>query len=319
MEARHSARFLLRMGRVSRPQMPGVAFHITARTQGKAPLFEERLRTTIERHIREGVNSSDAMLLAHVVMPNHFHIVLRQGMHPLGWIMQPIMRRTALLVQRAFDIKGHVFERRFRSHACEDADHLRRSIIYTHLNPRRAHLCDAHTDYAWSSGYLYLREAAKLDVCDVAVTMALQMFGKQPTDSLDDMRRAYLEYLEWRIEKDKHDEEGTACPTREPLMAAGDAHFLRSFCALPPTNGRPTKDLRDHAIVLLSAIDNQLSIDALRKRNLPRNLTAARKELIAGLLQTRYKGCDIANFFRTADSTVSRVAIAMRYAYADKK
>ncbi len=314
MEARHSARFLLRMGRVCRPQMPGVAFHITARTQGKAPLFEERLRTTIERHIREGVNSSDAMLLAHVVMPNHFHIVLRQGIQPLGWIMQPIMRRTALLVQRAFDIKGHVFERRFRSHACENADHLRRAIIYTHLNPRRAGLCDDDNSYAWSSSCLYLRESDKLDICDVAVTMALQMFRKQPADSDDDMRRAYREYLAWRIEKDKHDEEGTVCPTREPLMPAGDVHFLRSFCALPATNGRPRKDLRDHAIELLSAIEHQLSIDALRKRNLPRNLSAARKQLIAGLLQARYKGCDIANFLRTADSTVSRVAIQMRYA-----
>jgi REP element-mobilizing transposase RayT len=319
MEARHPARFLLRMGRVSRPQMPGVAFHITARTQGKAPLFDERLRTTIEQHIREGVNSSDALLLAHVVMPNHFHIVLRQGMHSLGWIMQPIMRRTALLVQRAHVMKGHVFERRFRSLACENADHLRRAIVYTHLNPRRARLCSTDADYAWSSGHLYRRKSKQLDVCDVAVNLTLQMFGKHPSDSHDDLQRAYCEYLEWRIEKDRHDEEGTVCPTREPLMPAGDAHFLRSFCALPPTNGRPSRDLRDYAIKLLSAIDEQLSIDSLRKRNLPRNLSAARRELIAGLLQARYKGCDIANFLRTADSTVSRVAIAMRYAQTFEK
>jgi hypothetical protein len=128
------------------------------------------------------------------------------------------------------------------------------------------------------------------------------------------MRASYRHYLQWRIEKDCHEAEGTLCSTPEPALPAGDLHFLRSFCALPPSNGRPNKDLRDKAIELLASISIEPNIEALRKPNLSHQLGSVRRELIAGLLQAGYRGRDIANFLRTSDSTVSRIAIEMRYA-----
>src|SRR5688500_9811985 len=127
------------MSRTTRAHMPGMAFHLTARINRKDPLFLG-VEAAAEKIIVEGVSSSDALLLADVVMPNHFHIILRQGQRSLGWIMQPLMRRLDLLVQRSMEIEGHVFERRFRSLTFDDAPHLRRSIIYSDLNPHRAGL-----------------------------------------------------------------------------------------------------------------------------------------------------------------------------------
>jgi REP element-mobilizing transposase RayT len=288
-----------------------MAFHITARTQGKQPWFPEPIRTQIEQHIRDGVQSSDASLLAHAVMPNHFHIVLRQGMRPLGWIMQPIMRRIALLVQRRFALDGHVFERRFRSTNCRDADHLRRAIVYTNLNPQRAGICDAEA-YQWSSAVLY-GGAASGDECDVAITSALRLFAGEPNMSEVQLRACYRRYVAWRLEKDAHDSCGARIATLEPLTPAGDAFFLQHFCAIPAMNSRPTADLRDRAMQLLGSISNSMSVDLLRRRRLNRHCTDIRRQLIAGLLQHRYRVVDIANFLRISDSAVSRIAIQMRY------
>jgi REP element-mobilizing transposase RayT len=298
------------MSRVHRPQMPGVAFHVTARTQGRHPYFDERLRDDVAQYIRDGLASSDAHLLAHAVMPNHFHIVLRQGTRPLGWIMQPIMRRTSLLMQRAHGLKGHTFERRFRSHACSNADHLRRAITYTHLNPIRAGLCK-HT-YAWSSARLFERNSHPGD-CAVAVTFALRLFALGARDTEEEMRDNYARFVVWRVLKDEHDAAGTICSAPEPQFAAGDAYFARTFCALPRPDGVIRRDLRDSAIDLLRRSSVDVSLDELRVQRLPRSLTNLRRKLIAGLLELRHPGRDIANFFRISDTAVSRIAIEIRY------
>jgi REP element-mobilizing transposase RayT len=302
-------RLVIRMSRVCRPQMPGVAFHITARTQGREPWFEEPLRPIIERHVVEGVTSTDAQFLAYVIMPNHFHIVLRQGTRTLGWIMQPIMRRIALLVQRRYRIEGHVFERRFRSVECRDADHLRRAIVYTHLNPERAGL--ESESYRWSSAVLY--EADRDENCAVAVTSALRLFAGAPDDAEMQLRACYARYMKWRRTKDAFDNVGDLCSEAEPICAAGDAHFIKSFCALPATNGRPSLDLRDKAIELLRQIAPDQKVDVFRVSRLPSTLSARRRELIAALVQARYPGHAIANFLRISDTAVSRIATAMRY------
>lgn len=293
--------------------MPGMAFHITARTQGKLPWFEEPLRDRIEQHIQEGVQSSDARLLAHAVMPNHFHMVIRQGMDPLGWIMQPIMRRIALLVQRRFDLAGHVFERRFRTTICENAEHVRRAIIYTHVNPEHAGIC-ATEEYRWSSAVLYAQDAASDADCPIAVAYALKLFGDKPNLSDVQLRACYRRYLAWRVEKDRREKAGERIVELEPIAPAGDAYFLQHFCAMPPANRRPTADLRDKAMELLRDIAGSTTVDILRRQRLNRSLTEIRRQLIASLLQHHYRVIDIARFLRISDSAVSRIAIHMRYA-----
>src|SRR5687767_3318846 len=99
------------MSRATRQYINGGVFHITARTQGKRPWFTQRLRGVVVEIIVKGVALSDAKLLAYAVMPNHFHMVVVQGGMTLGTVMQPIMRRIALLIQRSRKCSGHVFER----------------------------------------------------------------------------------------------------------------------------------------------------------------------------------------------------------------
>ena len=311
MEALQRGRFFVAMSRTLRSQMPGLAFHITARTQSKLPYFKNRLESVVERIIIEGITSSDATLLAYIVMPNHFHIVLRQGSRTLGWVMHPIMRRISLAVQRTHDIEGHVFERRYFSVACEDADYLRNAIIYTNLNAKRAKLCDDPSAYRWSSHVRFCESPPDSD--SWYFRDALKLFGNDRCRTEDDVVAAYKNFVDWRIERDACDVD-TQTPPPAPPTELGDRHFADRFIALPRHWRRPNKDLRDKAKELLFEVDSACEISCLRRRTLPRALTTVRRQVIAGLLQGGYQGSCIANFFRVSDSLVSAIATGLRYA-----
>jgi REP element-mobilizing transposase RayT len=299
----------VRMGRTRRSHLPGAAFHITARTQWRAPLFEEALRERIASYIRWGLATSDAMLLAYAVMPNHFHIVLRQGVRPLGWVMQPIMRRIALLVQRSHDIKGHIFERRFRNHICETPDHLRRVVAYTHINPLRAGLCNGSLQYPWTSHAQYVLDDDG-GVSEVQVIHALRLFATSSSTSRAQLIEDYNRYLRWRIDADAAGD-GDVIPP-EPPAPFGDLYFNDSFTAWPITQLTRRWDLRDRAVSVLRDIEPGWSIDRVRCSYGSRRTTAVRNQLIAALLQNGYRVHQVARFMHVSDSTVSAISAALR-------
>src|SRR5687767_2034783 len=128
------------MPRRKRSYLPGGAFHIYARTHRKEKWFDEELRDVIVSIIARALPRSDADLMAWSIMPNHYHLVIQQGIAPIAQLIQPINREIALAVHRKQRRKGHVFERRFFAKSCIDADQLREWIMYTHRNPIRAKL-----------------------------------------------------------------------------------------------------------------------------------------------------------------------------------
>lgn len=299
------------MSRNPRDHLPGVAFHITARVQLRSPWFLG-LESDVEEVILEGVNTSDATLLAYAVMSNHFHIVLRQEARPLGWIMQPIMRRIAIRVQRKLGIGGHVFERRFRSSPCRDADYARAAIVYTNLNPSRAGLCSSPEDYAWCSHMRIIGKPRSISELN-STREALLLFANEPRTDLEYLRNCYLRYVAWRIAKDDHHRDGMPFVTPPPATNHGDTHFRESYCQVAAMVLRPTIDLRDRATILLARISPGVEITELRQRYLKRSQVPVRNEMIKRLLQEGYAGGRIADFFRISDSKTSQIAIAIRY------
>ena len=302
------------MGRTTRQYIPGVAFHITARTQGEVAWFTDSLSERIERILLEGIASSDARLISHSVMPNHFHLVLRQSTRSLGWIMQPIMRRIALLVHNTHDVAGHVFERRFHSKPCENGLHLRRATIYTNLNRARAKLCSINGTQPWCSYDVYANEMPASQLIDVPHVLSL--FAEKVGASVAENRAVYQRYVDWRLAKDVADEAGVACLVPEPICAAGDMYFAQHFCALPIIDTRPQYDLRDAACIVLRCINPAIPISRLRKSYVSRADSAVRNEIIAALSQQGYQGSCIADFFRVSNTVVARVVVQMRYGNA---
>lgn len=295
------------MGRSQRINLPGYAFHITTRTQGHLHWFTEPLRTSIVPIVKKGIASSGSRLISFAIMTNHLHIVVVQGSNSLGWMMQPILRRIALLVQRTTGCAGHVFERRYRAHVL-DARHAMNAVLYVHRNPLTAGLIGEADNYEWSSHSAYLGRASTEHLC---IEEGLQMFGSSGEESLEELRAVYLAKFN-RLHYDA-----------AAQSIAGDD---RCFAMLPRLSGsvadvphvlpssRSLIDLRDAAEQLIKSLLPGCNMEILRSRYGGPLIVDARRQLIAALIQRGYRGVDIARYLRIAPSRVSAVRSSMRWA-----
>ncbi|MFW6330926.1 MAG: transposase [Gemmatimonadota bacterium] len=83
-----------------------MVFHLVSRTHRHEPWFEPALRPGIARLIQDTTGRTDAELMAYAVMPNHIHVLLRQGYDELKDVMQPLLRRVAYRVQQYHGFEG---------------------------------------------------------------------------------------------------------------------------------------------------------------------------------------------------------------------
>src|SRR4051812_47853256 len=113
------------MPRKNRPYCPGMAFHVVTRLIDRAHRFNAEMKPFIVGAISDASHCTDAQVLALAVMDSHLHLVVRQCDDPLFRLIQPALRRIALMVQKRFGVEGHVFEREFRSFPCLTPSYLR--------------------------------------------------------------------------------------------------------------------------------------------------------------------------------------------------
>lgn len=322
------------MGRTPRSHLPGAVFHLTARTQGHQPWFTESLRARMTEYLASAIRGSDSRLLAYAIMPNHLHLMVHQGELRLERIMQPLLCRTALLVQRRHGVVGHVFERRFRDHTCLDPRHVRNTIVYTHLNPVRAGLVNQAAAYPWSSHALYLDEPVERDPLRdvVAVERALGLFAAVDGAGPAELRRAYRRYVGWRVRRDRHHarealDEAVGPPPPQPPVSGGDAWWWRTF--VPPISvdgGRgdtlegesPTTrmDLSDIAKRTLAQRAPTLPLERVRGNSKARRIVEIRRTMVCRMDAAGYAGCSIARYLRVSDQCVSNILVAARRAAA---
>ncbi|HEX2168091.1 MAG TPA: transposase [Longimicrobiales bacterium] len=315
------------MGRLLRPRLPGVPFHITARTQGQEPLFEGAERYIAEL-IRGSVQYSDAELLAYAVMRNHIHVVVVHGRRPLSEFMQPLLRRIALLVNRRKGRAGHVFQGRYAHVCCHDPEYFRSMIAYVHLNPVRAGLVSSADRYAWTSHRDYARGAEPGTPARyaLAVEQAVRVFASASEQTHERCRRDYRAFIRWRMAMDLYlsDESDSYHPVpRAPLSIGGDLHWHREFGSARPLRiartDSPTDralDLRDHILITLKDVDPQFPMELLRSGGSTRPLVRVRSRVVARALSAGYTGKSVAEFLNISPTAVSRLKSRLRQGLA---
>ena len=102
-------------------------------------------------------------LLAYCLMPNHVHIVLREGAVALESVMRRIGASYVYWYNAKYSRTGHLFQDRFRSEPVESDAYLLTVIRYVHWNPVKAGLCDAPADYPYSSCARYFESDGMID------------------------------------------------------------------------------------------------------------------------------------------------------------
>jgi REP element-mobilizing transposase RayT len=77
---------------------------------------------------------------AWALIPNHFHLLLRNRPTPLSNVMRRLMTGYAVTFNKRHKRSGHLFQNRYKSIVCEEDPYLLELIRYIHLNPLRAKL-----------------------------------------------------------------------------------------------------------------------------------------------------------------------------------
>ena len=307
--------------------MPGIVFHLTARTQDGRPRFVPALRSRIAEFIGEAVGVSDARLLAYAIMSNHLHVVVQQGTWSLGRIMQPLLRRTALMVHSLEGTRGHVFERPFRDRACMDPYHVRNAIVYVHLNPVRADIVPDPADYPWTSHGLYTDPAHLEAGIRVDVATGLRLFERDDDPASSELTTGYRRYLVWRLERDRllaeaGDADRDLPPEPEAFQVRGP--WSRVYAPLfptPPAGAAPgrdrehvQRDLRDIALRVFTAsnVEPDMKLEDVRSGSRLAELVRVRHRMVWRMAQAGHRGCDIARYMRVTDQCVSAILARAR-------
>lgn len=142
----------LRLGRVA---LPHQAYLITFTTHGRRPLFANALHAmAAARAISDPRLWSDAVLLAWVLMPDHWHGLLQLGQAArLSGQVQRLKSNSARGLPS--DVTRPVWARGFHDHALRREEDVRAIARYIVMNPVRAGIASSPRFYPyWNAAWL---------------------------------------------------------------------------------------------------------------------------------------------------------------------
>jgi len=137
---------------------PGVLHHVMARGIERQRIFQDD--TDQEDFVQRLARLAAAETLtvyAWVLLPNHFHLLVRTGRQPLARSMRSLLTGYAGAFNRRYRRSGHLFQNRYKSVVCDEAVDFLELARYLHLNPMRARVV---ADLEGLANYAYSGHAA---------------------------------------------------------------------------------------------------------------------------------------------------------------
>lgn len=143
----------LRTGRIS---CPGREYFVTAVLAGRHPLFQEfHLARAFIRELAHAEQTGQVQWLAWVVMPDHFHGLLRLESGELSQVMRGIKGRSARQINRLLENPYPLWQPGFYDRALRVEEDRVAIARYIAANPLRAGLASNLRDYPhWDSVWL---------------------------------------------------------------------------------------------------------------------------------------------------------------------
>jgi putative transposase len=163
------------MARLTRVVIPGMPHHITQRGNRRQPTFfrDEDYAAYLEL-MSHWCAERDVAIWAYCLMPNHVHLIaVPKTEDGLRLAIGEAHRRYTRMINFREGWRGHLWQGRFASFVL-DEPYLLAAARYIELNPVRARLVTAPTEYRWSSAKAHLK--GKDDIL-VKVSPLLKMVG----------------------------------------------------------------------------------------------------------------------------------------------
>jgi putative transposase len=148
---------------MNRVAVGGIVYHVINRANGGATIFEkDKDYQHFENLLEEGKELIGMRILAYVIMPNHWHLLLYpKGDRDMGEFMRwvtttHVRRRRAQTNSIGY---GHLYQGTYKSFPVASDRYLLTVIRYIEQNPLRAKLVKRAQDWQWGS--LWRREKGK--------------------------------------------------------------------------------------------------------------------------------------------------------------
>ncbi len=129
------------MPRKARIDAPGALHHIIVRGIERRKIFKDDTdKIVFLDRLGKVLSETRTKCFAWVLIPNHFHLLLRTGACPLSTVMRRLLTGHAMNFNRRHRRTGQLFQNRYKSILCQEDTYLLELVRYIHLNPIRAGL-----------------------------------------------------------------------------------------------------------------------------------------------------------------------------------
>jgi putative transposase len=185
------------MARPLRIDLGDYVYHVINRANGRVRIFHNPADyQDFEYLLEEVCETYEMRILAYVIMPNHWHMLLypkRDGdlSEALQWLGTTHARRHH--AHKGTIGGGHLYQGRYKSFLIEEDRHLLTVLKYIERNPVRAKLCKKPEEWRWSSVYRRIagtkqqkKLLAELPV-DLPRDYRRWLSEREPAEELDDV------------------------------------------------------------------------------------------------------------------------------------
>lgn len=196
------------MPRQGRINVEAGVYHVIQRGIERREIFLDNFdREGFILRLAEGLKQTGHKCYGWVIMPNHFHLLIRTSAVPLSDLMRKLLTGYALYFNKKYKRSGYLYQGRYKSILCQEESYLLELLRYIHLNPLRAGIVkDIRNlgNYKWSGhGVIIGRNEAFWQT----TREILELFGKKKTEAI----RRYEEFIV----------EGKDMGKREDLVGGG--------------------------------------------------------------------------------------------------
>ena len=145
------------MSKLLRHYSPGQIYFVTAVTDGRIPILIEFANEFIEA-MTEASRRINFKLIAHVIMPDHVHMIIDPCNNNLSGIIRIIKLIFAYNYRKAKGLdRAKVWQARFWDHIIRNEKDLINHLDYIHYNPVKHGFAVAPIEWCFSSYREFLK------------------------------------------------------------------------------------------------------------------------------------------------------------------